>query len=49
MQDPIPKVSKTKVARGMVQVVEHLNSKHRTMTSNPSTAKKKIFKNWRVL
>jgi hypothetical protein len=30
----------TKAKRGMVQVVEHLPSKHEILTSNSSTAKK---------
>jgi hypothetical protein len=41
-QDPIQKIAKTKNGTtGMIQVVEHLPSKFKDLSSNPSTAKKK--------
>jgi hypothetical protein len=41
MQDSIPKITKAKRAGGMTQVVEHLPSKHKAPSSNPSTTKRK--------
>jgi signal recognition particle GTPase len=41
MQDPILKITKVKRAGDMAQVVECLPSKHKTLSSNPLTIKKK--------
>jgi hypothetical protein len=41
MQDPISKITKTKRAGGMIQVIEHVPSKHKALNSNPSTTNKK--------
>jgi hypothetical protein len=35
------KITKTKSVGGMVQVVEHLPTKHKALNSNPSSTKKK--------
>jgi hypothetical protein len=40
-QDTIYKITRAKGADGMAQAVEHLTSKHKALSSNPSTAKKK--------
>jgi hypothetical protein len=42
-QDPTCKITEQKKrgAGGMVQVVEHLASKHEVLSSNPSTTQKK--------
>jgi hypothetical protein len=37
---PYLKINKAKRAGDVAQVVDHLSSKHKTMSSNPSTAKK---------
>jgi hypothetical protein len=44
MCDPIWKITIAKRARGMIQVVEILPSKHKTLHSNPSTTKQQ--KRW---
>jgi hypothetical protein len=36
-----PKITRAKRAGGMVQVTVHLPHKHKTLSSNPSTAKRK--------
>jgi hypothetical protein len=41
MEDPIQEVTKAKRAGGMAQVVEQLPRKCKTLSSNPSTNKKK--------
>jgi hypothetical protein len=40
-QDLISKITRAKRSGGMAQVVEHLPSKCETLSSNPSTGKKK--------
>jgi hypothetical protein len=40
-RDPISKNPSQKRAIGVVQVIEHLPSKHEMLCSNPSAAKKK--------
>jgi hypothetical protein len=39
MQDPNSKITKAKRAGGMAQVVEHLHSKCKALSSNPSITK----------
>jgi hypothetical protein len=39
LQDPIRKIAKAKRAGSVVQGVEHLPSKHKTLSSNPNTEK----------
>jgi hypothetical protein len=48
-QDCIPKITNVKSSDGVAQMVEQLPSKCKTLSSNPSTAKKKKRerKNWR--
>jgi hypothetical protein len=41
MGDPSLKITKAKRAISLAKVVEHLPHKHKTPSSNPSTAKKK--------
>jgi hypothetical protein len=40
-QDPISKITRAKRAGGVVQAVEYLPNKHKALTSNPNTVKKK--------
>jgi hypothetical protein len=41
-QDSISKITRAKSAGGMAEVVEHLSSKCKTLSSNSSTTKNKI-------
>jgi hypothetical protein len=41
MWHPISKITKAKRSGGMIQAVEHLPSKLKTLSSNPSTTKKR--------
>jgi hypothetical protein len=45
-QGPISETAreKKKKAEGMAQVAQHLSSKHKVLSSNPRTAKKKIIR-----
>jgi hypothetical protein len=47
-RDPISKIANAKRAEGVTQLVEHQSSKPKTLSTNPSTAKKKkFFFNWK--
>jgi hypothetical protein len=39
--DPISKITRAKRAEGVAQATEYLFSKHKALSSNPSTTKKK--------
>jgi hypothetical protein len=44
MEDPIQKITKVKRAGNVAHVTECLLSKHKALSSNPSTGEKKLYK-----
>jgi hypothetical protein len=42
-QDPIKKITEAKRAGDVVEMVEHLSSNHKALSSKPSTVLKSLF------